>query len=220
MLKIRFRRMEAARRGGTGIFLLLVIVVVIIAGYGVRWWIKRNAADPDTAQGLSPWVEWNLRQSSQKPFPELRQEQPKITESLKYMASAEAMETRDTRGEVHVFISPEDDVWGMWSGNYYDSNKVNCEVQAGRFEGRIHPGKTYQDSNGEDRSRLYFLARGKLVLHMADFDTGKYKICAGEIYVRGWLKPDLSMDGDVTILCSDGYTDNFKIRALRPEKGG
>jgi hypothetical protein len=40
--------------------------------------------------------------------------------------------------------------------------------------------------------------------HEANFDTSGYKIRKGEIYVRGWIRPDLAVEGDVTLTQTQG----------------
>ena len=192
----------------------MVLAAVV---FGIQWWVKNNKPDPDTAEGLKPWKEWRLREESEKPVPEVRAEQAQITTSLKYDANVKLAETGDPRGEVLMWVTPVGQVWGAWSGSYYNTRKMNCDIQGGGFEGRVYPGKIYRDENGEDPSKLYFLAKGKFVIHKSDLKS-RYDIDTGDIYANGWLSPDLSVVSDITITSDENYFETFSWKVNQPVK--
>jgi hypothetical protein len=214
MGKIQFSRMMA-RRGGTGVFLIVLLVVIFIAVGLVPWWIRKNTPDPDQTEWLTPWREWSIRESSKKPAVALNELQPKITEMLRFEAAISDLENNEDRGDVEFLISPDGQIDGRWSGNYYKGKKVNCDVTGARYEGSVYPGKIYKDEKGEDRSRLYFLTRGRYMYHEADFDTSGYKIRKGDIYVRGWIRPDFTVEGDVTIAHEDKTFERYGWKAAK-----
>jgi hypothetical protein len=202
---------------GSALVGLVVIIVLVLLVYGVQRYLKATTPDPDIAKDLPPWKEWRLREQSQKPAAELGEQQPKMDKQLVYSMNAEMPETLDPRGEVTLNILPDGTVWGTWLGSYYNDKKENFDIQSGGFEGSVFPGKTYEDENGQDPAKLYFLAKGSFLLHRADFKSGSYKIVAGDIYARGWISKDLSVLGDVTITSDDRYSETFVWRAARPD---
>jgi hypothetical protein len=199
-------------RRASALVWLVVIVLLAFVVYGVGRWVESRTPDPDTAQGLMPWKEWRIREKSKKPADEPRVEHAKITTTLKYDANVELPETHDPRGEVIMWISPQGQVWGAWSGNYTNTKKENCDIQAGKFEGRVYPGKIYRDTKGEDLSKLYFLMKGKFLIHESDLKQ-KYHIHDGDIYVNGWLDPDLSVISEITITSDEKYFETFSWKA-------
>ncbi len=219
MGKTQITRAANARRGNTGVFLVIVIAVLFAAVY---WFVIRtgkNVPDPDTAQGLPVWREWKIREKSTAEDVPFNEQQQKIAKALEYEAYVKDPNNDEDRGEVSIFISPDRMAGAGWSGNYYKKKKINCEVHGGLCEGRVYPGKVYRDGDIEDNSRLYFLTKGKFILHEADFqNTSRYKIRTGAVYIRGWVKQDLSAEGDVTLVGNDDVIEEYSWQAMRPLK--
>ncbi len=205
----------AKKRNGS--VLILVLGILIVIGL-VTYFILpklRPEIDPDTSE-LPPWKEWQLRQASEEEPKEIGDEQPKITEVLEYDVSVSLPESGESRGEIHVLISPTGDVGGAWYGHYYNSKKASCDIQEGGFEGKVFPGKIYQDESGEDASRLYFLTKGNFNFQETHFETGGLRIRVGDIYVNGWLSPDLSVAGEITLTSDEKYFQRFVWKSVRP----
>ena len=208
---IRNRRRS---RGSAGI-VLIIIIVIAVGIFVAKKWMASRVPDPDTAQNLQPWTEWNIREKSQKPVPPIGPKQVKLTKSLKYDANVEAPQTKAGRGEVAVWITSDGSVSGTWSGNYYDDKKMNCDIQGAGFTGKVFPGKIYKDEKGEDPTKLYFLAKGKVVLHKSDLKS-KYSIQSGDVYVHGWLNTNLSVIGNLTITGNEKKSETYSWNVSRP----
>ncbi|MBN2020072.1 MAG: hypothetical protein JW749_07600 [Sedimentisphaerales bacterium] len=216
MKRVKVIRNCKNRNGSAGIALIAIIILVAIV-FGVQKWLKFHTPDPDTAQNLPPWKECRLREKSQKPVPEPTEKQAKITQPLRYEANLSLLGTQDPRGEVELMIMPDGDVSGMWSGNYYDEKKFNCEVQGAPFSGKLYPAKIYEDTNGQDPTKLYFLAKGKVVMHKSDLKN-KYYIQSGDLYVTGWLNPDFSLTSNIVITGNEKNFETFRWSANHPIK--
>jgi hypothetical protein len=210
--------MEAKGRRGNALLGLIAILVLVGIVYGVQRYMKSRVPDPDTALDLTPWKEWRIREQSKKPVPELRPEQPKITAMLKYDANVEQPKTHAAAGEIIMWISSEGQVGGNWSGNFYNEKKVNYDVQGGSFEGKVCPGRIYRDDKGEDPSKLYFIAKGKFLIHSMSADAKKYHILGGDIYVKGWLNHDLGVESEIIITSDEKYAETFAWKNVRPVK--
>ena len=200
------------RFGSAGLGLLIVIILVLAVLFG-QWYLKRTVKDPDLAEGLMPWEEWRLREKSTKPVPECSEEQAELSEALGYHVNIELSGSSESRGEIRLTIHPSGKVIGLWSGNYYNRDKVNFDVQGGSFAGRVYPGKIYRDENGEDASKLYFLAKGKFAIHETDFSKDRFHIRVGDIYVRGWLDTDHRITSEIMITSDEDYFESFSWEA-------
>ena len=206
-----------SRRGNAVVGLIIILLLAAVV-YGVQRYMKSHTPDPDTAQDLTPWKEWRLREKSEKPVPAISEKQAKIPGSIKFDMIARMPGTTDSRGELTLVIGSEGHIGGNWSGTYSNDKRDNFDVQGGRFDGKVFPGKIYQDEKGQDPSKLYFLGKGTFMIHKTTADAKEYRIVGGDIYARGWLNPDLSVAGEIIITSDDKYSQAFEFKAARPEK--
>jgi len=209
---------ESQSRQGNAIVGLIIVLLLVAVVYGFQRYTKSHTPDPDTAQDLMPWKEWRLREKSEKTGPPISEKQAKLTGTIKFDMNAHLPATDDPRGELSLFVGSEGQISGAWSGTYSNDKKDNFDVQGGRFDGKVFPGKIYRDEKGEDPSKLYFLGKGKFMIHKVSAETKDYRILGGDIYVRGWLNPDLSVTGEIIITSDENFSDTFSFRAARPEK--
>jgi hypothetical protein len=209
-------------RGDTGIFVVILIVVLIAGLFIAQKWVKSNAPDPDKTMNISPMREWELRKAKPQLMGEFRSEQPKIMKPILYEASLIDSNNEERRGNLRVMISSERMVQGGWSGSYRKNEKVNFDISGMggvTFQGKVYPGKIYSDGNGQDPARIYFLARGnKFIVQVSDFEKGGVQLMTGNIYVRGWIMPDLSVEGDVVLDRDDNKTERFIWTAIPSHK--
>jgi hypothetical protein len=200
--------------------MLLIIIglagSVYFAQWFIPWYLKKTAPDPDLRDDLPPWKEWRIREKSEKPPGELSDIQPDISNQLGYDTNARLAETNDHRGEVSFSIYPDGTVAGGWHGQYYSLQKFNCAIQGSGFSGRVYPAKIYRDENGEDPSKLYFLAKGEFSFQETNFDTGVFHIRGGDIYATGWISPDYTAEGKIIITSDEKYSHTFIWESQRP----
>lgn len=211
---------ESRSRRGDALIFLLIALILGTAIYGLQRYMKSHTLkqDPDTAQDLTPWKEWRLREKSEKPVPPISETQAKISKTIRFDTNVYLPGTNDPRGELTLYFSPQGIISGTWSGVYYNDKKDNFDVQPSHFDGRVFPGKIYRDKKGEDPSKLYFLSAGNFMIHKVSAETKEYRILGGAIYVRGWLNPDLSVTGEIIITGDETYSDTFSFKTARPEE--
>lgn len=218
MQSAHLRRRLQRNRCGSALLGLLIVVALALLVCGVQLYLQKTAKDPDVCHDLMPWKEWRLREASEKVQPRASEEQPDITEVIEFMASAKAKGVENTpRGTVKLAVHPDGRVIGSWGGNYYNDTKVNFDG-GGDFGGYVCPLKIYRDEEGEDRSKLYFITKGKFTLHETDFEKDRYHIRVGDIYVTGWISTDYTTIGKVTITSDEKYFEVFEWQARIPEK--
>ena len=207
-------------RLGSALVWFLVVVGLVIVIMIVQAVMKKTAKDPDTCLDLEPWTEWRLRKSNAEalgePSTEPSEEQPDITEGVRYDVSVDYQD--ESRGEIYLEIQPDGMVRGAWHGYYHkEKPKLSFDIQFGDFEGYICPLKIYQDENGEDPSKLYFIAKGDFLIHEYDLKT-KYRIRVGDLYVTGWLEADYVAYGKLVITSDEKYSETYDWKAYRPVK--
>lgn len=194
---------------------LLIVIALVFLVYFVQWYLRKTAKDPDICYDLTPWKEWRLRQSSEKPQQEPSEEQPDITETVRFDTNAELRS--EPRGEIWLAMHPDGTVMGSWYGRYYKKPKINFDIMGGGFNGHTYPRKIYRGEDGEDRSKLYFIAKGTFLVAETDFEKDKLIHRSGDIYVTGWVSPDYSAMGKITITSDEKYFETFDWKAIRPD---
>jgi len=203
-------------RLGSALAWFIVFVVVVIAVVVTQRVMKATAKDPDTCLDLEPWKEWKLRESSTdpKPLQGTSEEQPDITKGLQYDVNVTWQ--NESRGELFLIVQSDGMVYGGWSGHYHkEQAKLTIDVQDGAFTGYVCPLKIYQDENGRDPSKLYFIANGSFLIHEYDMKS-KYRIVTGDLYVTGWIEADYTVSGNV-IITSDGmHFETYDYTAYSP----
>ena len=209
---------KSKNRRGNAIVGLIVVLLLVGLVYGFHRYRKSHTPDPDTAKDLTPWKEWQLREKSEKPIPPISDKQAKIPGALKFDVIVRLPGTENSRGELALLISSEGQIGGNWSGSYSNDKKDSFDIQNGRFDGKVYPGKIYQDEKGQDPSKLYFLGKGNFMAHKTSANAKQFHIIGGDIYVRGWLNPDLSVAGEIIITSDEKYSETFTFKADRPEK--
>ncbi len=217
---MRNRNLFADRRARRGdvLIVLLIIFVLAAAVYILRKYIDTHQPDPDIVNGLAPWTELELRAKSKKPTPQISREQAKISGLLKFDMNAYLKGTQESRGELSLKVTPEGQIYGTWSGTYSNDKKDSFDIQSGEYSGQCYPQKIYFDEKGKDPTKLYFIGKGKFMIHKVTADTKKYTIVGGDIYVRGWLNTDLSVTGEIIITSDEKYAQYFEFKSLGPEK--
>ena len=193
------------RNGGYALLLMLVIVIAVGAYiYYLQLGQAEKLPETDSAGNILPWKEDNLLAKADEAVEGTTDEQIDIANGLSYDINVGIGGERS--GELKLSINPDGRCWGIWHGNYYDSNKVNYEIMEGAFKGNIVPSKIYTDSNGDDASKLYFIAKGKYLITEEDFKKGTVQKRQGTFYVTGWVNRDHSAIGKITMaIPPDGY---------------
>ena len=91
---------------------------------------------------------------------------------------------------------------------------------AADVRGNIDPAKIYEDENGPDPSKLYFITKGDFLI-LEDRNDGRMRRVHGEIYVTGWFENDVSAHGELHIT-SDRKTQlvyTWRAGPGKPMKG-
>jgi len=127
-------------------------------------------------------------------------------------------EQGEERGQILMAIHPDGTVKGGWSADYDAiSPRIHYLVMKGDFKGNTDPSKMYGDKEGEDPSKLYFITKGKFLILETNFETNKVRKIVGNIYVVGWLSPDLSAFGRVHVTPDQKTQKIYEWKAV-PEK--
>ena len=201
------QRQPQANRPGLVLLMMLLLVIVlgvIVYFFGIYPEDRKTRRIQEQSPDQYPWVEeWRikhleLRKPRDHEERELSDEQPHITETIVF--KTRVWQQGEEQGQIYFVINPDGTVKGEWGADYETiSPRVHCAVINAGFKGNIDPSKIYSDEEREDRSRLYIITKGKYLTLETNYETNKVRKINGNIYMVGWLSPDLSAFGQVHI---------------------
>ncbi len=101
------------------------------------------------------------------------------------------------RGEITLNFKYTGAIDGTWSCQYqHESRHYAFDAD---FTGNIDVTKKFIDESGTDKSKLFFIAKGKYTKKFAAEHTVNPSLETGTIYVTGWLDKDYQAEGAITI---------------------
>jgi hypothetical protein len=142
--------------------------------------------------------------------PETFEGQPEIIEGLIY--EAKLHRGGEQYGEIKLGVRLDGTVAGEWSGEfkrgepekrYRSLMDKQRRYVSNSFRGNIVKTKIYSDEEGQDRSRLYFIARGELLLEKFDYQMRESRGIRGDVYVTGWMGSDYDVEGKLYLCWTD-----------------
>jgi len=170
------------------------------------------------------WLMYDVKLGGGKP--ELFEGQPEIIEGLSYEAKLHKEE--ETCGEIKLRVRGDGTVAGEWSGEFKRGEPPGKRYTAVRdkqrryptnsFRGNIVKTKVYSDEEGEDRSKLYFIASGGLLLEEFDYQMRDSHRIKGSVYVTGWMGSEYNVEGKLYVCWGDLSERVEKMRLAR-ERG-
>jgi len=190
-------------RKGRGYVLLLGLLVVVIVGM-IIYFNRLHGPVYEFSKGKSdinpPWRQWhkmNVRFEKGETIGKPTAKQPKIEKVL--FVKANCFNEDKKCGTVQFAFEPDGTIAGGWGANFYLSKDVHFQVMACEFKGNIDPKEIFSDEKGPDFSRLFFITKGYFSILETNSDNGRVRNVTGEAYLRGWMKIDYSVEGDLVI---------------------
>jgi len=199
-------------------FALLVLLIAVAIGMLI-YYIDLSALfeeqpKRDTSGDTLPWRQQQLLVGRGELIELPSQQQPSIEQPLRFNVHAES--DGQSRGSVEFTIYADGTVAGNWNGTYYDAERANVDIMRGGFMGNIVPDMREGSGAQADGSELYFIAKGKFLVAKSNFDSGQLRHQSGDIYLTGWLAPDYSAHGKLTLTADRRSYEQFTWRAQRP----
>lgn len=199
MVFIRPSKVSSGGWYGRGFVLLLVLVAVAILA--LLYVIQIDAFFGPVAPGgrtpaeHRPWLEEGRIVPSDKLIKLPEPPKPELNKPLTVTARVQLDESE--RGTVILDFTVAGEVAGAWHCEYSHDNR-NYTFDAS-FAGNIDATKTYSKGKATDESKLYFITKGIYSQTGYDVVAGTETFEQGLVYVTGWLSPDYSAEGLITI---------------------
>lgn len=194
-----------------GILIVLVIGIMIYfldmkAIFGPSRQYNQNSNRPEDC----PWQMENLLVPEDQIVSVPRKGQPELLEPLNLTASVQR--NHAPRGSVNIVFGKDCRLVADWYSNY-EYDKKTFQIQA-QMKGNIVPSRVYCDANkNEDKTRLFFIGKGPYT-QTTQFADAPPRTEQGTTYITGWLSPDNSLQGAVTITTDQTWSAVYDFQTI------
>lgn len=195
---------------GSAMLLVLIAVAIILVLMAVQMrtlFIPSGASSLPTGIEHYPWRldEFLVAEGETVKLP--RSPKPTLDEAV----TLEAVVSRDDlpRGTVSIDFGTDGRIAATWETTYESRGKNHTITAA--MTGNIVVKHTYTDDNGKDKSRLFFVAKGRYQKQAVSAETTSSPE-KGDAWLSGWLKPDHSAQGHISIGQNTEWTAVYNIK--------
>ena len=184
------------KQNGFAILIILIAVVILMLLYFVQidTFFSPGLAPAPVGIEQHPWILEDLLVPEGQEIKRARS--PKLTLEEPFTLTAPVSRNENNRGTVEISFEANGRILALWKCTY-EQDGIDYQIDA-RMKGNIDVKRTFQDENGGDKSRLFFIARGgytKAPVNEA-VETGSEK---GTCWLTGWICPDRTIEGHATI---------------------
>jgi len=187
---------SASKQRGAVLIALLMAVAILMVLYMVnlRGLFGPSLNRPPVGIEERPWLLEELLAAEGQAIrlPKL----PKPTLGSKIALNGPVFRNDEPRGDVHITIKTDGRVEAEWNTTY--THKEKHYALTARAGGNIDIKQAYEDTDGVDKSRLFFIGKGPYRLITDDPETGQ-KEENGTVWLLGYLRPNGQAEGTLTL---------------------
>jgi len=184
------------KKNGFVILIVLVAVAIVMLLYFVQIDTLFGPGQSHEPAGIEehPWILEELLIPDGEDIKLPRR--PKLELDKPFSITTPVTRNDAERGEIAIAFDTDGRIRGHWQCTYEQAGTA-YRVDA-PMNGNIHTKRTYRDESGKDKSRLFFIARGKYI-KVSLSETAGAGGEKGTAWLTGWIDPDRSIRGFVTL---------------------
>jgi len=184
-------------RRGSVLLAMLMAIVILMALYflDIRTIFRPAGRTVNKPGEVLPWLEEDRLIGPTK-FVQLPQPPKPTLEKARSIATTVTRDGQE-RGQIKMEIGADGMITGSWDCEFTQDTRQ--ATFAATFAGNVDITKTFQDAQGEQPSYLYLYTMGHYTETIYDRKTTQGGVHGGQVYVTGWLRPDGSAMGTLTI---------------------
>lgn len=202
-------RQLVGRNGGFIVLGMLVVVAILL----ILYMMQVSAFFQGSAGGLSrrdnrekPWHVEDRILGKETIIKMPKPPKPEIEDA--FALEANVTRQQDKRGVMRLDFADNGEVTGLWKCVYTHKDRRYSYDAA--FAGNIDVDVTFSDKTGEDKSQLYFIAKGSYTQIIYMESTNTRTSVKGTVYVTGFLKGDYSASGLLTVTTDREWFANYE----------
>jgi len=180
------------RQNGYAILIVLVVMAILLILFATQMRSLFIPKGIPHAVGVEerPWMLADLLAGDGEQIKLPRSPKPTLGDGFELAGTVQR--DGDARGAVTVAFGPDGRVQANWQTNYTANEQLHTITAAMR--GNVDVKRTFEGTDGKDKSRLFFIARGDYLKK-----TNGRSDEEGTAWVLGWLAPDQSATGALTL---------------------
>lgn len=155
-----------------------------------------------------PWIHENLLLPAEETVKKPKAPKPLLTED--FQLAGQADRNGQPRGQVTLSFSMDGRLKTDWQCEYTADGTTH--QLASQTAGNVAVKMAYEDEQGPDETRLFFISKGDYVHTKSTPETAAIRE-KGTAWVIGWLRPDRTADGFVTITTDRKWSIAFAFKA-------
>lgn len=188
--------------------IMLVIIFIQARGFFQPTGNFRSWKEPGYDR---PWLEKDRILPASKPIPMPFEPKPVLDNDIDITAPV-TLDGQD-RGAVTLSFNNRGEVRGSWETAYeYPGEKYTYTAE---FAGNVDIEKTWEDKTGPDKSKLYFIAMGDYTKTLLYTKQGNTTTENGTVYVTGYMNPDYSVFGRVTLTTDETWSAHYDFSSAK-----
>ncbi len=193
--------LASKHKGNTTIKVIILVLCVVCA----VWVINSMTKDPSGPVEQCPWGEEDriVNDISEINLPQ--SPQFSLDEEIGISHTITSEDGQD-RGRLSIEIAPAGLVAATWKASYKEG--VYEKDFTATCVGNIDAEKIYENENGDDPSKLFFITEGTFLLKA--FKHGNAIAGGGDAYVVGWISPDATATGTLVLAPTKKKTKIYK----------
>jgi hypothetical protein len=199
-------------KGFAAILGLLVVIAIAMMIYflDIRaiFGPSQQYANRPTQEEDRPWLMEEMLIAADKNVPPPHRGQPELLAIVNLQGVVER--NNAPRGRIALTFSRDCRILADWSAQYNTENKMYSIHSL--MKGNIVPDKAYSGDNGSDPTRLYFFAKGAYA-QTTQLSDKTSQTENGIAYIMGWLRPDYTAEGTITITTDQSWSALYPFSA-------
>ncbi len=198
-------RMSRFNRGGN-VAVIVVIIIVIVSLVGIVNYMKTErfpeAENVTCSEDKFPWQEHaRIVLPGEEIDTDLGADMVDLSNGLSFQSTV-----ADTQspGQMTLMIGSDGRLSGGWSADFNkkeDGKGMNYNMIAS-FKGNIDPSCVYFNADGEDYSKLFIVARGKVTIVAVNLKSDATGMGTFDIFISGWIDKDGKAKGKMGVIVS------------------
>lgn len=140
-------------------------------------------------------------------FPIEHKQRDKAVISTDIALSSEVTREAGVRGLIEMDFFSSGDVKGLWSCEY-EHSRSQYYIEAD-FSGNIVPDENRRNLKGVQKDLLFFITKGTYTQTSMNKSTNRRITLTDTVYVAGWVRPDFSVFGKITLMAKDQYQADY-----------
>lgn len=208
--------LSKSKQSGSALLMLLMAIAImaILCTIDMRALFGPALATHPAGVEQHPWVLEELLAAEGAAIRLPKSPKPMLDEPI--AVSGPVSRNAEPRGTVSITLAADGRVQAQWVAAYtHEQKQYQLEATAA---GNIDIKQTYEDANGRDKSRLFFIAKGPYSLQKQDSQTGDSKE-AGTVYLLGYLRPDGQAEGTLTLTTDQQWSAVYQYTASKNNRG-